>query len=61
MSSCKPLVYLENISNVIYTEGVVRIELTTRTQPNGDQESPTAVYSMSCLVMSLSALLRLSE
>lgn len=65
MSSCKPFIYVENISNVIYTEGVVRMELTARTQGStlqkDGQESLAAVDATGCLVMSLPALLRLSE
>lgn len=65
MSSFKPVIYVENISNVLFTEGVVRMELTARTQdpiaPKDSQESPARADTTGCLVMSLPALLRLSE
>jgi hypothetical protein len=66
MSFCKPNIYVENISNVVYTEGVVRLELTTRslsTMSSMDSQGDLSNVAepVGVLVMSLPALLRVSE
>lgn len=55
-------IYLENISNVVFSEGVVRLELSTKPLRNVDRleegvSLPAQVVGQ--LVLSLPALLRL--